>query len=108
MNIIIAQKRLLWLFSIEQVDRIHITSDIYGNVSNIMIDVHGLTCKEAKQFIKNIINTVMGCCPVKVIHGYRHGINIKRMLRENFSNPYIMKIVGDCCNMGVTYLNTAY
>ena len=78
-----------------------------GEVASIIIDVHGLTCKEAKRFINNVVNITRASCIVEVIHGYRHGTRIKDMLWKSYYNPNIRQIVADQSNPGVTYLQPA-
>jgi len=99
--------RFEMIFTESMIDRMRLLTSLDGEVEKIIVDVHGLTCKEAERFINNIVNITRGCCVVEVIHGYRHGTRIKEMLRQRFRNPIIKEIVGDQWNLGVTYLQPA-
>lgn len=96
--------RLKIIYTDSMIRRILVPSSHEGEIEKIIIDVHELSCKEAKQFISNVINISFGSFTVEVIHGYRHGTKIKDMLRKKFMNPYIKLIIPDQINLGVTYL----
>ena len=89
------RSRFEMIFAEPMIERISLLTSLSGEVEKIIVDVHGLTCQEAKQFIRNIVNVTKGICIVKVIHGYKHGTKIKEMLRKRFMNPYIKHIIGD-------------
>lgn len=92
------------VFAKPVLERIRIITFPSGEVMKISVDVHGLTCREAKRFISNVINISRGFCTIEIIHGYRHGTRIKDMLRNGFSNPNVKEIVADFRNYGITYL----
>lgn len=96
--------RLKMIYTESMIERIQVLSTLEGKIEKIIVDVHELSCQEARQFINNVINLSFGSCTVEVIHGYRHGTKIKEMIREKFLNPYIKLIVPDQFNLGVTYL----
>ena len=54
-NTIIA--RLEMIFSQTDIDRITVKDTVPKNLQ-VMVDVHGMKCCEAKKFINNIINAV--------------------------------------------------
>lgn len=58
-----------------------------GNgIPNIRLNVHGMTVREAKVFILNVVNVIRGRMVLEVIHGFNHGTAIRDMLAgENFS-----------------------
>ncbi len=99
--------RLRMIYTDSMIERILVLSSLEGEIEKIIIDVHELSCQEAKQFINNVINISFGSFTVEVIHGYRHGTKIKDMLRKKFLNPYIKLIIPDQVNLGVTYLQPA-
>ena len=96
--------RLRMIYTENMIERIQVLSSLEGKIEKIIVDVHGLSCQEARQFINNVINLSFGSCTVEVIHGYRHGTKIKEMIQEKFLNPYIKLIIPDQFNLGVTYL----
>lgn len=98
--------RLKMIFTEEQLSRIRLYTRLDGEVGKIIVNVHGLKCREAERFINNIISVARSSCTVEVIHGYLHGTSIKQMLRKNFLNPSIRAVVADRTNLGVTYLKT--
>lgn len=68
----------------------------------IIADVHGMKCYEAKRFINNIINIAHTRIKVTVVHGYNHGTAIKDMIRNGYENTHIRHIIPDKKNKGVT------
>lgn len=95
------------VFAESMLERIRIIASPGGEAMKITIDVHGLTCREAKRFISNAVNLAGGCCTTEIIHGYRHGTRIRDMLRNRFSNPHIRHIIADFRNPGITCLQPA-
>ena len=96
--------RFQCIFSVDDLKRISLASGNRGQVDLITIDVHGLTCREARRFISNTVNLTMGHYPVRVIHGYRHGTAIRDMLRKESINSHIHHWKNAANNMGVTTL----
>lgn len=78
-----------------------------GGVS-ILIDVHGLSCHEARRLITNMVN--VGCnmaYTLVIIHGFNRGTAIKDMLANDFSLSRVHSNWPDPVNPGVTYLSIA-
>ena len=73
----------------------------------VSVDVHGMKCWQAKQFINNIINLSNRPFHLTVIHGYNHGTAIKDMVRNHLDNKRIMDRAADQFNLGITYLDIA-
>ena len=96
--------RLHIVFTDAEINRMTLLTSLERDVEKIILDVHGMTCREAERFINNVVNITRGTCVVEIIHGYRHGTRIKEMLRQRFLNPKIIRIVGDQYNLGITYL----
>ena len=95
------------VFAKPALERISIITSPSREVMKISVDVHGLTCREARRFISNVVNISGGFCVIEIIHGYRHGSRIKDMLQNRFSNPHISQIATDFTNPGVTCLQPA-
>lgn len=61
----------------ERLERILTNRECYRiwsvQVQTVYIDLHGLTCKEARVFLSNVINLIDRPANIKVIHGYRRG-----------------------------------
>lgn len=70
----------------------------------IEVDVHGMTCRQAEQFINNIISLIRIPINMRVIHGYNHGTAISKMIREKYQNKRIIKRIAGTKNKGITYL----
>ena len=68
----------------------------------VIADVHGMKCCEAKRFINNIINLAREAIKLIVIHGYNHGTSIKTMITTEYSNPHVKSINTNIHNMGRT------
>ena len=94
------------IFTEATMAKIRLLTSPAGEVEKVVLDVHGLTCREAIRFINNVVNLTRGESTVEVIHGYRRGTKIKDSLRQRFSNPKI-SIMPDQWNLGVTYLRPA-
>ncbi len=77
-----------------------------GRIS-ITADVHGLTVKEARRFINNIITILNVPLTLNIIHGYRHGHAIKEMIMGDFTNSKVICKIPDPINKGVTNLAVA-
>ena len=106
MNAKLMINRFQMIFTEATTARIRLLASPSGEVEKVVLDVHGLTCREAMRFINNVINLTRSESTVEVIHGYRHGTKIKDSLRQCFSNPKIC-IIPDQWNFGVTYLHPA-
>ena len=96
--------RFRCIFSVNYFNRISLASDSRGQITLITIDVHGLTCREARRFISNTGILTKGYFPVRIIHGYRHGTAIRDMLRKESINSHIHHWMNTSNNMGVTTL----
>ena len=106
MNAKLMVERFQTLFTEATMARINLLTSPSGAVEKVVLDVHGMTCREAIRFINNIVNLTSGESIVELIHGYRHGTRIKDSLRLCFSNPKI-SIMPDKWNLGITYLQPA-
>lgn len=95
------KNKLRVFFSQAEMDRLFISSDGRHEI-HITVDVHGMTCYEAKRFLKNIINILRTAFILTVIHGYRHGTAIKEMLINSFANSRVSSIAGIPYNLGRT------
>lgn len=93
--------RLRVVFSQSELSRLSINLDESHEI-RITADVHGMTCYEAKRFLRNIINILRIAFKLTVIHGYRHGTAIKEMLVNNFSSNRVSRIIGIPSNLGRT------
>lgn len=90
------------------VDDIHRLSFIHSaDRPVLLVDVHGMKCRQAEQFINNIINLAHGSFTMTVIHGYNHGTAISDMVRNKLANSHIAKRSPDKYNQGITYLMIA-
>ena len=71
----------------------------------VQADVHGMTCQEARAFLKNLIAVIRYSFRLVVIHGFHRGTCIRDMVRsEKLSD----KVVGTKCfleNDGITELD---
>lgn len=95
--------RLGMVLTNEELSRISVQEKRTGK-ARIIADVHGMTCREARRFINNIINLVRIPFQLIIIHGYNHGTAIKDMLANDFNNDHICGRFPDPRNQGVTHL----
>ncbi len=73
----------------------------------VKVDVHGMTCHLAQQYINNIINLSDSPMRLVVIHGFHHGTAISKMVRTTFKNERINQVGSAATNPGITYLDIA-
>ncbi|MCH4034724.1 MAG: Smr/MutS family protein [Lachnospiraceae bacterium] len=73
----------------------------------VYIDLHGLSCREARRLLGNVINLLRGPASIKVIHGYHHGTALRDMVRTNFCNIHVYAVQPDDANQGLTTLQVA-
>ncbi len=67
------------------------------------IDIHGLTCAEAKKVITQRIASCPKGCELRVIHGFHGGQALQKMVRNELKHPRIKsKLIG--LNNGETIL----
>lgn len=97
-----ARKKLKMLLSKEDIARMK-----FKNKKNrIIIDLHGMHCREAKRLINNIIciytyeNTKV---KLDLIHGYNHGTRLKDMINKEINHNKIEKVEAKN-NPGKTYI----
>ena len=95
--------RLSLILSEDELSRLTINKTV-DNCIQIVVDVHGMKCYEARRFINNIINTVRCTVRLEVIHGYNHGTAIKDMLASDFTNAHIEELYLDQDNQGMTHM----
>ena len=94
------------ILSNEEVSRLTI-KDNASYIPQIIADVHGMKCAQAKRFINNIINAIRTTFKLVIIHGYNHGTAIKDMLSNEFTNSHITEKHLDPHNQGVTHIKIA-
>ena len=88
----------------DELERLHFCTTKEG-VIQLVLDVHELKVKKAKQLISNIINVIMDAFRLYVIHGYHGGTAIREMIRHNMNLPRIESIVpAEGNNEGATVL----
>ena len=104
-----AMARLAMILTTAELCRVQIRDGAACEPS-VIVDVHGLKCREARRLINNIINTlsvVIAVFELMVIHGYRRGHAIRDMLAEPFVNAHICMRMYDTRNRGVTWFVVA-
>lgn len=95
------------LYGSEDADRVKWNSSDDNSIT-VTVDVHQMTCSEAKRFIKNVISLFAQCnFTLNVIHGYVHGTAIKEMLNKESISHRIENISSPACNPGVSILMIA-
>ncbi len=96
-------RRLHLIMSDDEFNRLTITEFDDGSVQ-VIVDVHGMKCYQARRFINNIINIAHCELQLVVIHGYNHGTAIKDMLAFDFNNSHVSEQHLDANNQGVTHM----
>ena len=93
------------IFTTDELSKIEIEDN--ANQLIIVVDVHGMKCREVKRFLNNIINLTSGKYLMTVIHGYIHGNAIEDMIATQIINQKIINRYQDTWHYGVTYLQVA-
>lgn len=96
-------KKLQIIFTNDEISRLSIR-EVPGTKPQIIADVHGMKCSQARRFINNIINTIHESFKLIIIHGYNHGTAIKDMLAGDFYNSHITEQYVNSYNQGVTHM----
>ena len=90
-------KRFEIIFSENEMRRFTVSNE------ELLIDVHGMNCRQAMMFLKNVIALIRGSVTLNVIHGYNHGQAIKNMcMHSEKISERIVKTESLPWNPGVT------
>ena len=73
--------RFEMIFGKSTIARISLLISLDREAEKIILDFHGLSCREAERFTHNIVNVTRGGCLIEGIHGYRKRTRIKDMLQ---------------------------
>lgn len=101
----IIRNRLSIIFTTDELNRLTFNQDHNG--VEIIADVHGMKCFQAKRFINNILNMNNHKIKLTVIHGYNHGTAIKDMISTGLDNNHIIHTYNDKKNIGRTFIIAA-
>lgn len=96
------QDLMTYILKKDELNRIRITTDEDG-LFRITIDMHGWNVKKSKAVLNNIILLNKTAFNLDVIHGYNNGLEIKKMLFNEFSSSRIEKKRSYNENPGLTY-----
>ena len=100
------KSRMLFLFPGMEGERVQINIGADGMFS-VRIDVHGMSVLEAKRAINNVIAMMKVAFHLAIVHGYQHGIAIKEMLYQSFSNSRVSGMHCEPSNPGLSICNVA-
>lgn len=87
-------------------DRRLVAEENEGRVK-VTVDVHGLTTRQAKRLINNIIAMIRCSFELDIIHGYHHGTAIRDMIYTDLSNTKIRSKHLELWNPGITVMAIA-
>ena len=75
--------RMRMIFTDDEKKRISIQQarDGGGFTTVVTADVHGMNCRQAKAFIRNVIALFRGSFKLVVIHGFHSGTALRDMIR---------------------------
>lgn len=77
------------------------------DIAYVVMDLHGLTGKQAERLIKNVICLGNGEFVINAIHGFNHGTVIKRMLMKTQLSSRVVTLYSPDWNPGQTYITVA-
>ena len=89
-------KRLELVLSPSDMGRLRVVDE------ELLVDVHGLTCRQAMQLLKNVIALMNGSLNIDVVHGYNRGHAIKEMLKNDFLSKRVIRTESVAWNPGMT------
>lgn len=96
-----------FLFTDKDIERV-VWKASEDNCIVLSVDLHQMTCKEARRFIRNIISLFgQSTITVELIHGYIHGTAIKEMILTQEISPRITEIQTLSYNPGVSVAKIA-
>ena len=98
-------QRMTFLINGDNLWRVNISHDEDGTPV-VQIDLHQMTCKEARKTLFNIIAMYRFEFKLDVIHGYNHGTAIRDMIRGDFDNQRVVGMIFPY-NQGRTVLEIA-
>ncbi len=91
------------VFTNDEINRI--SEKIRNNGSKMFcVDTHGLTVKDAKRLIQNLIVLDREESEIHIIHGFNHGTAIKEMIGNTIANPRINSKRTPANNPGITII----
>ncbi len=68
------------------------------------IDLHNMSIIEARKYLKTVINSLdANTKELRVIHGYKSGSDLQKMVRKEFKHKRVMRKILEL-NQGVTTL----
>lgn len=99
-------KKMRMIMTEQELSKIRIMET--GEQVVVTVDLHGLSCSEARRFINNTICLIKQSFVFRIIHGYNHGTALKDMIWDNLANSRVKEKKNDLCNPGLTYLSITY
>ena len=81
--------------------------EVIDGLACVVLDLHGLSYKNAVKMIKNVISVNRGAFVINAIHGYSHGTILKEMINNELLSYRISKRYTPAWNPGQTYLKIA-
>ena len=98
----VMEKAIRTIFTQNEIDRI--TSKIRNGEPTVTVDVHGMTVKDARRMLLNLLAMDREGYDLRVIHGYNRGTAIKDMIRDDLPNPRVVGKIEPPHNPGETLL----
>ena len=99
----IIMERMTFIMRGDELRRVKVRYNEYGEVM-IVVDLHGMSCMEAKMVINNIIRMYGFSFTLDLIHGSNHGTAIKKLINQEIKNARIIRKYCNSWNPGETFL----
>lgn len=106
-NEALMKTKLSIILTKEELDRIKFVNEADATKASLIVDMHELPAKKAMILLNNIINVDSSEKTVRVIHGFNHGVAIKKTIWNEYKNPHIVNKSVEPWNPGVTILEIA-
>ena len=99
-------RNMSMILSGEEMSRIEVNETEDG-AAYVDLDLHQLTRKEAERLLKNVINLIRGEFVLNAIHGFNHGVVLKKMVMETSFGRRVVDRRSPAWNPGQTFLKVA-
>ena len=99
-------RNMSMILSGEEMSRIEVNETEDG-AACVDLDLHQLTRSQAERLLKNVINLIRGEFVLNAIHGFNHGVVLKKMVMETSFGRRVIDRRSPAWNPGQTFLKVA-
>ena len=93
------KEKLEWLLPEESQKRVTMKGNDYLIV---YADIHKMGCREAGNFVSNLIALIRKNFTLRIVHGFNGGTALKEMFQNRYENNRILDVESPDNNPGIT------